>query len=1218
MSGLQPGVSLWYEWANDIEMRGGSIELNYRQQATPSAGAMAEPAERALAAGCDAIIRRLQDSSESFSLSKMPATAVSYLVARFIKRLRKCFVLVVPNDRDVEAAVDEINFLASRKPARADQPLAGAVWAMPSRTGHKAQRLGKTEIIARRLAALYALHNVERPTVLVVSALALLERLMPREVLGQELQYLVAGEEIDLDDLCRKLAMCGYYSVPLVEEFGDMSRRGGVLDLYSPLYKWPLRLEFFGDELESIRLFHPVTQRSLGSMEDVILLPASEIILDDRSRQRAQRSLMDDVNQGRLAPTAANMWLEKLEEGHQLAAFEPVLSAFYDRLDTLFDYLEEDAVIVWSDMPQIRKVLHEAYDKALHRWRENRSAHEWRHSPQQVLQDPQQLLATRRQTGEIWCNALSVPGRCGERFALGIQGQEELQAAVREHARRERLLEPLAERFRAWQGEGLHCHLVCSQPEQAGRYLDLLKNYRLQVDATKDFVGVETDPSSVCVTWGPLRRGFVWAAESLALVCEEEIFGKQRRRRARKKTVKGLFLNSFQDLQLGDYVVHVDHGIGVYRGLVHLRVGRQESDFLQLEYHGGDKLYVPVDKLQKVQKYLGIEGQDPPLERLGGRSWERAKRKVREAAERIAQELLKLYAMRRVREGHRFSPPDDLFKEFETTFGFEETPDQLRAIDDVLDDMVSAHPMDRLVCGDVGYGKTEVALRAAFKAIMDGKQVALLVPTTVLAEQHYQTCRERFADFPIVVDVLSRFKTAKQQKQVLEGLKKGTIDMVIGTHRLLQDDVTFRDLGLLIIDEEHRFGVKHKEKMKRLRVAVDVLTLTATPIPRTLHMALSGIRDLSTIETPPEDRRAVETYVSAYDELTIREAIERELARGGQVYFVHNHVQSINRMAARLEQLVPGARIAVAHGQMKERELEKVMLEFVKRRTDVLVCTTIIESGLDIPAANTIIINRADKLGLAQIYQLRGRVGRSSEQAFAYLLIPGEHLISRDAQKRLRALMDFSELGAGFKIALNDLQIRGGGTILGSRQSGHIAAVGYELYLELLEETIAKMKGEVQEEERVEAEISLPVSAFLPDTFITDTDQRLMAYKRLAAVGEEADVDDLAREWRDRYGPLPAPVKALVILAKIRLLAVRLKIVQIEGDTTAYSFQFAAPIDAERVTRVLEQEKCFLQFPQRDRLMVELGDRGALRQLARLKRILQKLNEHDRDSSAGN
>ena len=1165
--------------------------------------------------GVPEVLKALRDTDTFLALKNIPSTALNFLAARLLQEHRRPLLVIAPTDRQAELSAEEISYFLGPESsgARRDQPLERRVWRLLSRSGHKAQKLGKARLIADRLAALHALRHAMGPLVLVASAAAVMERLMPVELLASGSEYLVVGEEIDPDGLCRRLTERGYYPVALAEEYGDLSRRGDLLDVYSPLYPWPLRLEFFGNELQSIRMFHPVSQRSVAALEDALLLPASEVLLGAETKQRARNALLEDVRAERLSPSAGNAWLEKLNEGLQPAAFEPVLSAFYQELVPLTAYLEASTLAIWTDLPLIQTAAHEFYDDALKHYADQSDRQQWRRPPDEWLLPPEEILNPAGPLRSIWCNPLSLPDQSAPVIDLGISEQHELQAAVKAHASTERLLDPLVERFHAWQREGLCCRLLCARKERAERYVTLLESYGLGASLEDRFIPGGSDYGAVLVAAGPLKQGFLWPAENLAVVCEEEIQVGRRVRRRPNKPVQGLFLNSFQDLRKGDSVVHVDHGIAVYRGLVHLTVGRLESDFLHLEYQDGDKLYVPVDRLQKVQKYLGIEGQDPAIDRLGGRSWEAAKNKAKESAERIAQELIKTYALRQVREGHRFSPPDSLFREFETTFPFDETPDQLNAIDDVLADMTSERPMDRLICGDVGYGKTEVALRAAFKAIMDGKQVAMLVPTTVLAEQHFQTFKERFQPFPIVVEALSRFKTAKQQRDIVAALERGTIDLVIGTHRLLQSDVKFRDLGLMIVDEEHRFGVKHKERLKDFRVAVDVLTLTATPIPRTLHMALSGIRDLSTIETPPEDRRAIETYVSPYDEITIKAAIHRELERHGQIFFVHNHVQSIARMAIQLRRLVPEARIGTAHGQMKERELEQVMLDFIQRRIDILLCTTIIESGLDIPAANTIIINRADRLGLSQIYQLRGRVGRSNEQAFAYLLIPGEHLVSRDAQKRLRALMDFSELGAGFKIALNDLQIRGGGTILGAQQSGHIAAVGYELYLELLEKTVRELKGERTEAEQIDPEINIPVAAFLPDSFMPDPDQRLLAYKRLAAAADETVVDDLAREWRDRCGPLPDQAKALLLLAKVRILMPRLGVIRLEGDEARYLLVWAKPVNGRCVIDLLEREKCLVRAPKPDKIVIEIGGSGALNHLARIKRILHKLLEHDSD-----
>jgi len=1158
----------------------------------------------------ESVLSFLANFEESASLRGARNSALAYLLAQGSRTVRKPFLLIAPTDREAEKYAEAIGFFRGKDNPRPEAPLDRRVWYFPSRTGHKAQSLGKMEATARRIETLYALRAASSPLLVVTSALAVLERILPPEVLMNNADYKVAGEDVDLDTFCRKLVDRGYFRVNLTEEYGDFSRRGSVLDIFAPLYRWPVRLEFFGDEVESIRLFHPGSQRSMGTLEDVVLLPGSEVVLDDNARERAQKALYEDVRKELLSPAAANVWLEKFQEGHQIGSFESVLSVFHAKLATLFDYLDPQTVLVWSDTALVRKEMGERHWQLLRERDENNSPQEWKRPPSELFQTPDEVELECQRFQHLWINSLSDSPSPAKTFDLGTGSHEELALVVKSHPNKERLLEPLARQFLKWRQEGMRSFLVCRQKEQCTRLCELLSGYGVDAMFSALPFGEEShDAPVVKVMVGALEKGFLWPKERMAVVSEEEIFGRRAHRRSRK-TVSGILLNSFQDLHVGDFVVHVDHGIGIYKELAHLNVRGIENDFLLIEYQDADRLYVPVDKLQKVQKYLGLEGQDPRVDKLGGKSWEAAKKKARESAERVARELLDLYAMREVKGGFQFSPPDSYFREFETTFTYEETPDQLRAIEDVIDDMSSARPMDRLICGDVGYGKTEVALRAAFKAIMDGKQVAMLVPTTVLAEQHYETFRERFEGFPVRVASLSRFKTASQQKQVLEGLKNGTVDVVVGTHRLIQKDISFRDLGLLIIDEEHRFGVKHKEKLKQLRVSVDVLTLTATPIPRTLHMSLAGIRDLSTIETAPQDRRAIETYVCKYDEFTIREAIYRELHRGGQVFFVHNHVQSIYQMAEQLSRLAPEARIAVGHGQLKERDLEKVMLDFVRRKVDVLVCTTIIESGLDIPAANTIIINRADKFGLAQIYQLRGRVGRASEQAYAYLLIPGEHLISRDAQKRLRALMDFSELGAGFKIALNDLQIRGGGTILGSAQSGQIAAVGYELYLELLEKTMHEMKGETDEAETIDPEITIPLSAFLPDTFISDTDQRLLAYKRLATISEESAVDDLAGEWRDRFGPFPESVRNLVLLAKMRLLLRRLGIVRMDGgEEDSFLLHFARDTDLYQVLSLLQEKKCSVLLSADRKVKVEIWGRNLPQRLARLKRILQELRE---------
>lgn len=1162
------------------------------------------------------VIAFLKESRDSAHLHGIQPAVLPYFVARAAGSLQRPLMLVAATDQEAEKLVEQLLFFLSKDNSSANFFLGNKVWHFPSRTGYKAQRLGKMEISARRLEALHALRAGRSPVLLVTSLLAILELLPPPDLLFRESDYLIPGEQLDLQGLRRRLIVRGYSPVSLVEEYGDFSVRGGILDVYAPLYRWPLRMEFFGDELESIRLFHPGTQRSMGALEDALLIPSSEIILDSEAQKRAEKAIYLDVEQEKMTPAAANVWLERIQQGLQVESFEAVLPVFYEQTATLFDYLDDSTLLIWADAGSIQKQLEQFRAKLDQDAVGASSPHDWVRPRADLFLPDDQFEQVKENFQQLWVNSLATGPTTPQLFKLAVTGHDDLALAIASHPTRERLLEPVARKFKQWQQDGVSTFLVCGHNEQSKRLAELLGGYGVDAVFSSVPFGEESFAATVVkVMTGPLEKGFFWPEEKLAIVCEEEIFGKRSRRRSRK-TVAGIFLNSFRDLHVGDFVVHVDHGIGVYKELAHLKVRGGESDFLLIEYLGGDRLYVPVDRLQKVQKYLGVEGQPPHIDRLGGKSWENAKKKAKEAAERVAEELLNLYARRQVQEGFQYSVPDALYREFEATFSYDETPDQLDAIEDVIHDMASPKPMDRLICGDVGFGKTEVAVRAAFKAIMDNKQVAMLAPTTVLAEQHYQTFCQRFAGFPVKVDSLSRFKTRSQQQQVLEGLKKGTIDLVVGTHRLLQKDVAFRDLGLLIIDEEHRFGVKHKEELKKLRVSVDVLALTATPIPRTLHMSLAGIRDLSTIETAPQDRHAIETYVCAYDEFTIREAIHQELQRSGQVFFVHNHVQTIQQMAANLSRLVPEARIGIAHGQMKERELEKVMLDFVHRRLDVLVCTTIIESGLDIPAANTIIINRADKFGLAQIYQLRGRVGRSNEQAFAYLIVPGEHLISRDAQKRLRALMDFSELGAGFKIALNDLQIRGGGSILGAAQSGHVAAVGYELYLELLEKTIREFKGDRIEAEAIDPEINVSLPAFLPQTYIPDTDQRLLAYKRLATAASAAEIDELAAEWRDRYGAFPAGAKNLLLLTRLRLLLKELGIVKMDAGEETFTFSFARQESFQRVLNELGRRKCELRPESERRLTVEIWAASMPQRLLRLKRILQEIPENVSDSKS--
>jgi transcription-repair coupling factor (superfamily II helicase) len=727
-----------------------------------------------------------------------------------------------------------------------------------------------------------------------------------------------------------------------------------------------------------------------------------------------------------------------------------------------------------------------------------------------------------------------------------VEENQGLTAALGLRREGENLFDPLVRWIGERLADGCRVLLVARTRVQAQRLSELLRHNGVASDPAAGFGAIETTGSAPLICVGRLSAGFVWTDERLALLTAEEIFGSRRSpRRSVPKPHVHTELLTFEDLSQGDLVVHTDHGIGRYEGLTKLTLNGATNDYLLIGYRDEDKLYLPVDRMNMIQKYLGVDDVVPVLDKMGGKSWERVKEKVKRSVEKIAGELLDLYATRKVGQGHVFDAPDAHYHEFEAGFPYEETTDQLKAIRAVGDDLQRPVPMDRLVCGDVGYGKTEVALRSSFLAVNAGKQVAVLVPTTVLAQQHFATFSERFGRYPVNVACLSRFRSRAEQNQVIEALARGSVDIVIGTHRLLQKDVRFKDLGLVILDEEQRFGVKQKERLKQLRKTVHVLALTATPIPRTLHMSLVGVRDISVISTPPEARQPIETHLCEWDDALIADAIRRELARGGQVFFVHNKVQGIDRMTQHIQALVPEARVDTAHGQMAGDDLETAMLRFLQRETDVLVCTTIIESGLDIPSANTMIINRADTFGLAQIYQLRGRVGRSAQQAYAYLIIARETALTRDAQKRLRVLMEHSDLGSGFQIAMSDLQIRGGGTILGASQSGHIAAVGYDMFLKLMESAVAELKGE-RLPAPLEPEIHLPLSAYIPEGYIPDIDGRLSLYRRLARLTEPREIADIKSELTDRFGEPPAEVANLLLKILLRQLAIQAGIRKLE------------------------------------------------------------------------
>lgn len=1080
-----------------------------------------------------------------------------------------------------------------------------------------------SQTVSDRLASLYQVINASEGFLLVVSAEALLRRTLPRERIANLADLVLRGEDMDPDDLIASLSGAGYEAANLVQNVGEFSRRGGILDIFPPGFDLPIRLDFFGDTVESIRKFEPISQRSVDDIEEAVLLPVSDILFPQDEAQLAGLGERFTDLAARLDwdEDRAYVLAERLAIRQRFPGIEFFQPLFYEQSATLFDYLPADTLIFFSQPGEIQKSIDLTRERIAANFKEASQAKLPALPPADLFVESDELTTLWNRHGQVrfydFAHTDMLPG---EEITVSCGNHALLKQNIELKRQKQGLLPALAVTMREWMQNGDRILLACRSQRHAEHMGQLLDQHQFETalcpppldpnKCTAEQVGIY--PSA-------LTAGFDLASEKLHILSESELFGELRLGKKRKKTASRPAIN-FEELNLGDVVVHRTHGLGIYQGIINLELRGVANDFLLLSYQGDDKLYVPVDQLSVVSKYKGISDKEPKLDKLGSKAWQTRNKKVKEEVWKVAQELLNLYARRAIAEGHAFSPPDEMFRELEESFPYDETPGQLKAINDVLNDLTAEQPMDRLVCGDVGYGKTEVAVRGAFKVVLDNYQVAILVPTTVLAEQHAETFRERLRGFPVRVESLTRFRTTTEQKKTVQELAAGKIDIIIGTQRLLSQDVKFRRLGLLIVDEEHRFGVAHKEKLKKLKSRVDVLTLTATPIPRTLQLSLLNIRDLSVISSPPEHRRPVKTFVARHDDLVIKEAIVREMQRGGQVFLVHNRVHSIYELAAKAQELVPEARVAVAHGQMPGKVLEEIMVKFVRGEVDVLICTTIIESGLDIPNANTIIITRADRLGLAEIYQLRGRVGRGRDQAYAYLLVPSLDGLSKDAQQRLRALMDYNELGGGFKLAMSDLQIRGGGNILGISQSGNIAAVGYDLYLELLQQTVQDLKrrqqtGEEQESFEIEPEINLSLSAYLPEHYIPATDQRYIAYRRLTSVFTPNDLLELEDEFRDRYGALPQETENLFTVMQIKIQLRSLRIMKLEqgAGTLVFSFHESTPIKPEKVLRFMDRHKNQVRFTPEARLIVKTGEQGggAGRILADVQNILHALMEDD-------
>jgi transcription-repair coupling factor (superfamily II helicase) len=1018
-------------------------------------------------------------------------------------------LLVAPLDKDVDQLTTDARFFYAALEGASESAAEQAVLPMPSLQVDPYRGMAPHFRVAAARAR--ALHAAATGTgrLIIASAAALLPRVSPPDRLLRAAMAIAPGTEVEPEALADLLVDAGFTRQDPVDEHGAFTVRGGIVDVFPAADAEPVRIEFVGDTVESLRRFDPATQRSTGATDQVLLVPLRERFEDEP----AAVSVLDFVGM-----RGARLVVSEYEQtGDHARKVRGQLDSSY------------------RDATARRHVASGAPDEAFVSWED-------------------------------------VEARLG-----GAPRLEEL--ALDEHARHVSCQPSLEFRGRVpdWMADirgartrGETVLFVADSHGRAERALEILQEYEIvavPVERAED-----AHAAAVLVAVGSLSRGFRMAEAALQVYAETDVFEEERRAGEKRPGVARAFLSDLRDLKVGDLVVHVDHGIGEFVGLKQLGVRGTADDaqeFLELRYAGDDKLFVPVERLDLVQKYTG--GARPALDRLGGTSWEKAKTRVKKAMRDMAEELLKLYAQRKAVPGHAFSPDTHWQQEFEAAFPYELTPDQANAIAEIKKDMEAATPMDRLLCGDVGYGKTEVAMRAAFKAVLDGKQVAFLAPTTVLAFQHVKTLRDRFAGFPVGVDMVSRFRTKQEIKEILEGVTAGKVDIIVGTHRLLSKDVVFKDLGLLIVDEEQRFGVAHKERIKQLRKRVDVLTMTATPIPRTLNMSLVGIRDMSIIETPPKDRLSIQTNVVKFDAPVIERAIRNEMARGGQVYFVHNRVESIYSIGNLLHRLVPDAKVVVGHGQMGEDELERAMLGFVERNYDVLLATTIVENGLDIPNANTIIVNRADRYGLSQLYQLRGRVGRSDRPAYAYLLIPPQESLSPVARKRLAAIKEFSDLGSGFRVAALDLEIRGAGNLLGGEQSGHIDTVGFEMYMKLLEEAVRELKGEEIEEE-VRATVNLGVDLKIDDGYIPEMNQRLTVYRRVAAARTEQELQSVLDDVRDRYGPPPDSVLNLAEYGRIRIMADGLGVEAIDRDgrLVVIKFRPQARVDPVRLIKVVQ------------------------------------------------
>ena len=1146
------------------------------------------------------VASHLKEGTGRLRVSGLTPTAKALLLVLLQRAAARPLIFVVNDNRAVEDFVPVLRSFCELT-AACDPD---SVISLPARDVLPFQNLSPhPELQEERATALWKIATGSA-SIVVSPVAATAIRLRSSDYYADLARTIRRGESFDLESLLAHLNTVGYTSTDVVEMPGQYAVRGGILDVYSPEADRPLRIEFFGDEADSIRKFDPTSQRSSNPVDEALLLPLTETPVSEHLLGAIHTRLSGKriVGNEEIVEAAVRAGGVNVFPGWEF--YSPVAGAD----SSVFDLLPSAAVLL-DETDQ----LQQEFDRF---WTRVQEAHE--RSGVGNLVRPEDLYLPPE---DWWQKTAALPGTDIEHLGITRSLEEDAVTFLTQPSPRFHGAVPamLAE-VQKLNSDGKRVLFAVPNTGEVERLAYVFTEYNVSfrlgsrtrggesyADETSYFAG-EVLTTTLATAYIP--EGVLLPEANLAIFGSRDLFDESdtvATRPQRAKSKVSAFLSDFRDLQVGDYVVHVEHGIGQYQGLKEINHGDGPAEFMLLEFAEAARLYVPLTRLDLVQKYRSSEGAKPVLSHLGTAAWSKTKSRVRKAMKDMADELLKLYAERKTAVGHAFPPGNEWFREFEDAFEFNETEDQGQAIKDVIRDMESPQPMDRLLCGDVGYGKTEVAMRAAFKAISDNKQVAVLAPTTVLAFQHFETFKQRFAPFPVTVEMISRFRTPKQQKEILQKTEAGKIDILIGTHRILSKDIKFSDLGLLIVDEEQRFGVRHKERIKQMRKQVDVLTMSATPIPRTLHMSLVGLRDMSVIETPPKDRMAIQTVVASWDEKLIQSAIEQELERGGQVYFVHNRIDTIWEIAAKLQALVPSAKIIVGHGQMSEGELEKVMLKFMHHEADILVSTTIIENGLDIPLCNTILINRADRLGLSELYQLRGRVGRSSRRAYAYLMLPPEIELTPIARRRLAALKEFSDLGAGFKIAALDLELRGAGNMLGGEQSGHIEAIGFELYTQMLERAVREMKGEAAPDE-AETQLNLGLNIRIPADYIPEENQRLQMYKRVARVETESQLSDVGLELKDRYGPPPPAVRNLLDYASLKLLCMKVGVNAIERkrDFVTLKFRQDATVDPDQLARFVSAQRG-AQFTPDGMLKFALKATAAEEVLRALRTVLERL-----------